>query len=160
MRSVLAVSICALALLTSGGCDTLRRTLNIENPTYRIREIRPQVAIAIPFSSSTIDFDFDIEVENPNSVGLRLDRIDFDLLVNGNQVSRGFSSDRVQIPANGRGDVHLRTRVGYNDLQSLFREVLDVVQGGRARYEMRGRAYFQTPIGQMSFPLTLYATGR
>lgn len=149
-----------MALLSLGGCDVLRRTLNIVNPTYRIREVRPQVAIAIPFSASTIDFDFDIEVENPNSVGLRLDRLDFDLLVNGTHVSRGFSSDQVRIPANGLGDVRIRTRVGYNELRSLFQEIVEIVQGGRARYELRGRAYFDTPIGQMNFPLTVYATGR
>lgn len=151
--------VCALVLGTLTGCDTLNRTLNIQNPTYLLRSVRPRVSVAIPLSQSSIDFDFDIEVQNPNSVGLRLDRVDFDVLVNGAQITRGFSSDRIQIPARGFGDVRIRTRVGYDDLRSLFREVADVVQGQRANYELRGRAYFDTPLGTMDFPLTVYRTG-
>ena len=159
MRKATAVTLCALALATLTGCDTLRQTLNIQNPTFILRGIQPRVALAVPFSQSSIDFDFDIEVQNPNTVGLRLDRIDFDLLVNGNQITRGFSSDRIQIPANGFGDVRIRTRVGYDDIRSLFREVVDMVEGRRANYELRGRAFFNTPIGTMDFPLTLYRAG-
>lgn len=153
------ISLCALALLTLGGCNSVRQALNIENPTYILRGVRPRVAVAIPLSASTIDLDFDIEVQNPNSVGLRLDRIDFDVLVNGNQVTRGFSSQRVRIPANGFGDVRIQTRVDYNDVKSLFREIADVIQGERANYELRGTAHFDTPVGTLNFPLTVFKTG-
>jgi LEA14-like dessication related protein len=153
------VFVCAFVLVLLSGCDTLRQTLNIENPTYRLRDLRPRVSVAIPFSASTIDLDFTIEVQNPNPVGLRLDRIDFDLLVNDRQITRGFSSERIRVPANGFGDVRIRTRVGYNDLRSLFQEIAEVIQGERARYELRGRAYYDTPIGSLNFPLTVYSTG-
>lgn len=145
-----------LALGTVSGCRSLA---NIENPDYVIRDIRPRVGVAIPFSASTLDLDFDIEVRNPNAVGLRLDRIDFNVLVNGSRVMSGISSQNIRIPANGVGNVRLRGRTGYNELRSLFREVADLVQGNRANYEVRGDVYYNTPLGQLKFPLTVYSSG-
>ena len=149
------------ATLTLSGCSSLGRALNIVNPTYSIRDIRPHVAIALPLSASSIDFDFTLGVENPNSVGLRLDRVDFDLLVNDNPVMQSVSSDqRINIPARGIGDVHLRTRVGYENLRGLFRDVADMVQGNRAHYEIRGNAFYNTPIGLMRFPVAVFSSNR
>ncbi len=149
------------ATLTLSGCNTVGRALNIENPSYSIRDIRPRVSIALPLSASSIDFDFTLGVNNPNSVNLRLDRVDFDLLINDNPVLQSVSSDqRINIPARGLGDVHLRTRVGYDNMRTVFRDVADMVQGNRARYEIRGNAFYNTPIGSMRFPITVFSSGR
>ena len=32
-----------------------------------------------------------------------------------------------------------------------------MVQGNRATYTINGNAYYNTPVGQMRFPLTLYS---
>ncbi len=149
----------ALAILTISlsGCSTLAN-LNIVNPRYTIRDIRPRVDIALPLSASSIDFDFTIGVDNQNAVGLRLDRLDFGLFINGSHILDSATEQRISIPANGTGDVRLRARVGYQQLRSLFREVADIVQGNRARYEVRGNAYYSTPVGQLKFPVTVYST--
>lgn len=148
----------SVATLTLSGCSTLGRAVNIVNPTYSIRDIRPHVAIALPLSASSMDFDFTLGVENPNSVGLRLDRVDFDLLINDNPVLQSMSSDqRISIPARGFGDVHLRTRVGYDNLRTVFRDVAEMVQGNRAHYQIRGNAFYSTPIGVMRFPVTVFS---
>jgi hypothetical protein len=34
-----------------------------------------------------------------------------------------------------------------------------MVQGNRARYEVRGRAYYNTPIGQLQFPVSVFHGG-
>ena len=145
----------ALAMATAG-CSTALNALDIENPEYSIRDIRPRVSVAIPFSASSIDFDFLVEVRNPNRVGLRVDQVDFDLLVNGAEVLRGISSEDVRIPASGTGEVRLKGRVGYDNIRTLFREVADAVQGRRAKYELRGTVHYDTPVGRMRFPLTVY----
>ena len=143
--------------LSISGCRSLAG-LNIINPRYSLRGIVPHVAIALPLTQSAIDFDFTIGVDNPNPVGLRLDWLDFDLAVNDTPVLTGVRAEQgVHIPAHGVGDVHLRTRVGYDNLKTLFREVADMVQGNRATYAIHGNAYYQTPLGQMRFPLTLYS---
>ncbi len=159
---LLAAACIALAAMTLilSGCSTLARNLDIVNPSYTIRDIRPRVDIALPLSASSLDFDFTLGVNNPNRVGLRLDRVDFNLFINDSRILDGISDQRINIPANGYGDVHVRARVGYDSIRSIFREVADVIQGNRARYEIRGNAYYNTPIGTMKFPVTVYSSSR
>lgn len=150
-------SVISIATLVLTGCGALA-DLNIQNPRYTLRDIRPRVQIALPLSASTIDFDYTIGIDNPNPVGLRLDQLDFNLYVNDNRIFTGVSNRRISIPANGVGDLQLHSRVGYQDLRALWNEVVDVIQGNRARYELRGTAYYNTPIGRLRFPVTVYAS--
>jgi LEA14-like dessication related protein len=152
------VSIASGIALLSSGCSAVQGALNIENPRYSIRDIRPSVDIALPLSASSIDIDFNIEVDNPNRVGLRLDEIDFNLFINNTRVLDSVSQQNINIPANGRGDVHLRTRIGYQNVRTLWSELVDIVRGERARYEIRGNAYYGTPVGRLKFPVTVYSS--
>ena len=140
------------------GCSAVQQALNIENPRYAIRDIRPRVDIAIPLSASSIDIDFNLEVDNPNSVGLRLDQLDFDLFINDTRVLDSTSRQEVRVPANGIGNVQLQTRIGYQNVRSLWNEIVDIVRGQRARYELRGNAYYDTPLGRLKFPVTVHGT--
>lgn len=153
-RKLLALVV-VIASMAAAGCNTLR-DLQIQNPEYSFRDVRPRLSLALPLSASTIDFDMLVEIENPNTVGLRLDRLDFDILVDGTHVVSGVTRDRVQIPARGSGDVRLRARVGYSEVRSLWRELVEAIQGDRAKYEVRGRVYYDTPLGRLDFPLTIY----
>lgn len=146
----------AMVTLSLSGCSHLAQAINIQNPTYSLRNLQPHVGIALPLSASTIDFDFDLGVDNPNSVALNLAGINFDMLVNGNRLISSQSNERIKIPARGYGSIHLRSRVGYNDIRSIFQQVTDVIQGNRANYEVRGTAFFDTPAGPMNFPVTVY----
>ncbi|MEO8380875.1 MAG: LEA type 2 family protein [Acidobacteriota bacterium] len=146
------------AVLLLSGCSSLQKALTIENPRYSIRDIRPRVDIALPLSASSIDIDFNLEVDNPNSVGLRLDQIDFNLLINDQNVLDSVSRQDLRIPANGVGHVELRTRIGYQNVRSIWNEVVDIVRGQRARYELRGNAYYNTPVGRLKFPVTVYSS--
>lgn len=158
LKWITIATLLAIALIGSG-CNTLRDVLEIESPTYRIRSVRPSVDLAIPFSSSTVDLGFTIDVENPNRVALRLDRLDFDIFMNGNRVVQGINDSGIRIPAQGLGQLQLETRFGYNELSTLFREVVEMIQGDRASYEIRGTAYYDTPVGQLNFPITVYRAG-
>ena len=150
----------AALTLTLSGCSTVADALDIQNPRYSLRDIRPRVDIALPLSASSIDFDFTIGVDNPNRVALRLDKIDFSLFVNDSRIVDSVSQQGIRIPANGVGDVRLRARVGYDSIRSLWNEVAGLIQGNRARYEVRGNAYYDTPVGQLRFPVTVYSTSR
>lgn len=154
-----AVSIVSgIAVFFLSGCAAIQSALNIENPRYAIRDIRPRVDIAIPLSASSIDIDFNLEVDNPNDVGLRLDQLDFNLFINDTRVLDSVSRQEVRIPANGIGDVQLQTRIGYQNVRNLWSEIVDIVRGNRARYELRGNAYYDTPVGRLKFPVTVYST--
>lgn len=128
------------------------------NPSYTLRGVVPHVAIALPLTKSAIDFDITIGVDNPNPIGLHLDWLDFDLAINDIPVLTSVRADQgVNIPAHGVGDVHLRTRVLYANLKTLFRQIADIVQGERPHYAIHGNAYYHTPFGEKRYPLTLYS---
>lgn len=149
--SLLTLACVGLALVTVAlsGCSTL----NVINPTYSLRNVSPRLNLGIPPS---MDVDLTVGVDNPNPVSLRLDRLDFDLLINNNAVLNNVVSEQgIHIPARGIGDVHLLAHVNFSNLQSIYREIIDVVQGNRATYQIRGNAYYNTPIGQMRFPVTV-----
>jgi hypothetical protein len=41
-----------------------------------------------------------------------------------------------------------------SNVKAIFREVTDLIQGNRARYEIRGNAEYDTPAGLMTFPVS------
>jgi LEA14-like dessication related protein len=148
-----------VAVLLLSGCAAAMSALDIQNPRYSIRNIHPRVDIAIPLSASSVDIDFALEVDNPNRVGLRLDQIDFNLFINEARVLDSISEQNINIPANGRGDVQLRTRIGYQNIRSLWSEMLNIFSGRqRARYELRGNAYYNTPVGRLKLPVSVFST--
>src|SRR6266498_465842 len=147
-RSLILASLLTLSL---SGCNTLQN-LHVVNPSYSLRSVDPHLNLGVPPS---MDFDLTVGVDNPNPVGLRLDQFDFNLLVNGNNIANGTTFDRVHIPARGLGDIRLRTHVSYDNVRSIFREVADLIQGNRARYEIRGSAAYDTPVGRMRFPVSV-----
>jgi LEA14-like dessication related protein len=148
-----------LAVFLLSGCSTIKSALDIQNPRYSIRNIHPRLDIAIPLSASSVDIDFALEVDNPNRVGLRLDQIDFNLFINDSRVLDSISQQNINIPANGRGDVQLRTRIGYQNIRSLWTEIVDIVSGRqRAKYELRGNAYYNTPVGRLRLPVSVFST--
>jgi LEA14-like dessication related protein len=152
----ICIVLAAMSLLLSG-CRSLV-VGKLVNPSYSLRGVMPHVAIALPLSASAIDFDITIGVDNPNPVGLHLDWLDFDLAVNDIPILTSVRADQgVNIPAHGVGDVHLRTRVGYANLKTLFRQVADMVQGERPHYAIHGNAYYHTPFGEKRYPVTLYS---
>ena len=139
----------SVATLTLAGCSSM----NILNPSYSLRGVDPHLNLGIPPS---LDVDFTVGVDNPNPVQLRLDHFDFDLLINNNPMLTNVRSDQgVHIPARGYGDVHLNAHVNFNNLQEIGRQVIDLVRGNRASYQIRGNAYYDTPIGTLRFPVTV-----
>lgn len=148
--AILCVGLSIVSLMLSG-CSSYPN-LRILNPTYSLVDIAPHVNLSIPPS---MDFDMTVGVDNPNPVGLKLSGFDFNLFVNDNRIANGSSFDRVSIPARGIGNVRLRTHVTYDNLRTIFHEVADIVQGNRARYAISGNAAYDTPVGRMTFPVTI-----
>ena len=153
-RKLLFASLATSLCIALAGCNTLRN-LNIINPSYSLRSVSPRVNLGIPPS---VDLDFTINVNNPNPVGLRLDYFDFDLLVDNNPILRNIHSVQgLRIPAQGDSDVHLATHVNYDSIRTIYNEIVNVIQGNRATYGIQGNAYYDTPVGQLRFPVTVYS---
>ncbi|HUJ14914.1 MAG TPA: LEA type 2 family protein [Thermoanaerobaculia bacterium] len=144
-----AASVCLVLL---SGCNTLAN-LHIMNPSYSLRSVTPHLNAGIPPS---VDLDFVVNVYNPNRVVLRLDSIDFDLFVNNDPVMHNVHSVQAfQIPPRADSDVHLATHLTYDSIRAIYNEVLSMIQGNRATVGIQGNAYYDTPIGQLRFPVNV-----
>jgi LEA14-like dessication related protein len=150
-----ACIVLAVASLLTTGCASV---LDIRNPTYSVRDIRPHVSIAIPLRASSIDFNFLLGVDNPNRISLPVEHLDFDLFANDTHLVSAVSRERVTIPAHGYGEVPLRARVGYTELHDVWNTVVDLVTGNRAHYRLAGNAYYDTPLGERRFPVSVVTT--
>src|SRR5579884_1696571 len=144
-----ALSICLVAL---SGCNTLAN-LHIINPSYSLRSVTPHLNLGLPPS---VDLDFVVNVYNPNRVGLQLNYLDFDVFVNNEAILRNVHSVQgFSIPANTDNDVHLATHVTYDSIRAIYDQVISMIQGNRATYGIQGNAYYDTPIGQLRFPVNV-----
>ena len=144
----------ALVTFALAGCNSLAN-LHLENPSYSLRGVTPRLNLGIPPS---VDLDFTVNVNNPNPVQLRLDYFDFDLLINNNPVLRNVHSVQgFRIPAQGDSDVHLATHVTYDSMRAIYDEVVGMIQGNRATYGIQGNAYYDTPVGQLRFPVSVFS---
>ena len=148
----------AAITLSSTGCSALIRAADIENPTYTVRDIRPHVAIALPLSASSIDFNFLLGVDNPNRVSLRVAHLDFELFADDTHLISAVNRERVVIPAHGYGEIPVRARVGYTEVRDVWSSIVDLVTGNRAHYRLTGNAYYDTPVGELRFPVTVNMT--
>ena len=147
----IALSICVMTL---SGCNTLAN-LHIINPSYSLRSVNPRLNLGIPPS---VDLEFTVNVNNPNPVQLQLNALDFDVLVNNNPILRNVHSVQgLRIPSQGDTDVHLATHVTYDSIRSIYDEVVNLINGNRATYGIQGNAYYDTPVGQLRFPVTVYS---
>ncbi|HEX7190026.1 MAG TPA: LEA type 2 family protein [Thermoanaerobaculia bacterium] len=144
----------AVSLLTSG-CASV---VELQNPTYSVRDIRPHISIAIPLAASSIDFNFFLGVDNPNRISLPVSHLDFDLFANDTHLVSAISRERVTIPAHGYGEVPLRARVGYTEIRDVWKSVVDLITGNRAHYRLSGNAYYDTPFGERRFPVSVVTT--
>ena len=144
-----------VALFLMGACASV---VDIQNPTYSVRDIRPHVSIAIPLSASSLDFNFLLGVDNPNRISLPVAHLDFDLFANDTHLITAVSRERVTIPAHGYGEIPVRARVGYHEIRDVWGSVVDLVTGNRAQYHLSGTAYYDTPFGERHFPVSVVTT--
>jgi LEA14-like dessication related protein len=150
LLTALCVGLSILTLSLSG-CSALAYR-HLEKPEYRLVDVAAKVNASIPPS---IDLDLTIEVDNPNPVALRLDAFDFILFANDQRIANGATVDHVTVPPNGTGDVRLRAHLSYKGLKTIYRDIVNMVQGGRARYTLEGNATFDTPLGQRTYPVKI-----
>ena len=42
-------------------------------------------------------------------------------------------------------------------LRAIYNEIVNVIEGNRATYGIQGNAFYDTPVGQLRFPVTVYS---
>ena len=107
----------------------------------------------IGFTSATLEIY--LNMYNPNSgITATLDRMDYSVYANGNYLGNGQITQRVDIPPQGTKTVSSMFQVSYAGTLGAVWSAL--TQGGQIKWNLRGTAYFDTPLGIINIPINQY----
>lgn len=111
---------------------------------YKISNIRYN-----PLKSLTIvGLDIDFYGHNPNRIGVSLDRIEFDLFIDGKHASTFYNEKNIRIPK--EGDFSFQEKADLK-LNALGKAIFNAVVKKKAKYRIDGTYYLDTPWGE--FPI-------
>lgn len=107
----------------------------------------------IGLSSATLEVY--INMYNPNNgITATLDRMDYSVYANGNNLGNGQITQRVDIPPQGTKTVSSAFQVSY---AGTLRAVWSALTGGgNIKWNLKGTAYFDTPLGTLNIPIDQY----
>src|SRR5262245_161219 len=137
MRSILlATSLCGVALVS--GCSMFTRS--IEKPTATVRDVSVSSA-----GLTGVSGELRLDVTNPNSFGVPLAGIDWELAIGGNRAVTGAVTLSQTIPARGVAPVTTSLTIDARDAIA----VASALAGGTRQYQIAVRLRFSTPVGPL-----------
>jgi len=91
-----------------------------------------------------VALDVRFRVRNPNPEPLNVDRMEYELFVNGNRLGRGFDSKGLPLEGFGEGTVQSRVDVNFLALPGAIK---DVLRQDRVKARVKGHFYTSGPNG-------------
>src|SRR5437870_818210 len=88
-------------------CRSSMRDIDPKKFSFNIEQVQPHASLAFPISASVLEADTTLRVRNDNTVRVKLEGIDFELLVNDRRAVLGSTTEQIDIPARGSGLLHL-----------------------------------------------------
>ncbi len=85
-----------------------------------------------------VALDVRFRVRNPNPEPLNIDRMEYELFVNGNRLGRGFDSKGLPLAGFGEGKVQSRVDVNFLALPGAIK---DVLHQDRVKARVKGQFY-------------------
>lgn len=110
------------------GCATLNQLVQKPTVTFHSLDL-----VNASLLESTLKFNF--KVNNPNPIGLRTGRLDYDLKINGSPFTSGHLDRGVSLPAEGTGTLSVPITVAYLD---FLDSIVSLVQNRTATYDLKG----------------------
>lgn len=127
------------AALLLAGCPGITRPL--EKPTASFRGMS-SASVGLSGLSATAGFS----IQNPNSVGLPLRAVDWELSIGGSAPVRGRVELSETIPAKGSAPIDVNIKVSPGAAIGIGRRI----SSGNKNYEIRGVLHFQTRFGDIA----------
>lgn len=115
------------------------------------------VGADVPFlnPSAGADLNVVLKVTNPNPITARLDRLDYDLFVEGAKVGAGSMTQDFVVSANASKELTIPVHVPY---QGLPEAALKALQARRAALRIAGTSHLSTPLGAIAYPVEVSHT--
>jgi LEA14-like dessication related protein len=152
MKKLMLFGIIAI-LLTS---TMVLNSCSIINGLVKERVKEPKVdfldAKISGLSLEAVDLLFDLKIYNPNNIGVKLAKFDYDLLLNGNPFVNGNQNKGIEIPSLGEENIQLPLTLKYSDIYRTFQNLREE---GLSNYQMKFGLSFDVPVlGAIRIPVS------
>jgi LEA14-like dessication related protein len=133
------------------GCSTIEGVLNLTRPNASIERVELS-----GLSFDRVDLVFYVEVHNPNSIGLKLAGLEYNLAMEKNSVVRGNVEKGIELPARGSSLLEVPVSVGYSN---IFNTVQSAREKDNLDYQIDLGLSFTVPgYSSLKVPLTYAGT--
>lgn len=127
-----------LTLFFLNACATLKKI--IKEPTVSFKQVSAE-----SLSLTEGKFRFDFNVSNPNSLGVSLSKITYDLRVNEKDLLKDTLPEGIKVPAKGAAVMSIPITLRYAD---LFNNLSEALNSDTLAYDLKGTM----GIGPVSIP--------
>lgn len=128
-------------------CAAIQQRVAIKECKFFLVSVRPY-----NFTFSSVKVDFDIKVDNPNSVDALLDKFVYTFYVNDMDVFSGTTGNAISIPAKQSKQFITTITLEYN---KIGQALVEAMQLRTAAYRIEARAYINTVLGPVSYPVQI-----
>ncbi|OGC43504.1 hypothetical protein A2Y85_04305 [candidate division WOR-3 bacterium RBG_13_43_14] len=136
-----------LPLILFIACAAIKERLAIKECKFNLLSVNPY-----DFTFSNLKLDFDIKSTNPNSIDATLDKFSYTFLVNNKDVFTGTTGKGIKIPAGKSENFTTTITLEYSKIGDVLVEALRLK---KASYKINAKAYINTPLGEISYPVEL-----
>ncbi len=140
-RTPIAVLAAVALTLVSSGCSGLLGAAGVEEPEVTVESTR--------LSGVTLrqaDLDVRFRIDNPNSFGLQLAGLDYELDVGGRTLFTGDRRESLRLEPAGVGFVDLPITITYSEIYAAARDLWRQRGDGDADYTLRAGLRFDVPV--------------
>jgi LEA14-like dessication related protein len=145
-RRLAALAAAAALALVAGACAILGQA-GVQRPSVSLESTR-----VASLSLADVDLLLGFDIRNPNSFGVRFDRLDYQLFVAGERLAEGDQRRGFEIAAGGSSRAEIPVSLAWDDLARIYRSLRS---GGSADYRIDAGFWFEVPVlGAVRVPVT------
>lgn len=128
-------------------CASIKERLAIKECKFSLISVKPHT-----FTFSDLKVDFEIKIDNPNNVDAVLDKFVYEFFTNDMKVFSGTTGNKIEIDAKKSETFTTTITLAYN---AIGQALVEAMKLGSAAYRIDARAYVNTLLGEMSYPVSI-----
>lgn len=139
-RILMTFAVLSTMTLAVSSCSLLQNA--VHKPQVKLDKVRvtePSLRDAVLM--------FDLKVSNPNKIAIKVDGIDYKLVLNGKQFAEGVYDKVTELPAEKTVNVSLPVKVEFN---RVFDGLMGALQKPESKYTLEGNAR----LGVLNIPFS------
>jgi LEA14-like dessication related protein len=146
---LLALLVLIPTLLALSGCTGLLGAAGVVEPEVTVESTRIS---GVTLTKADLDVRF--RIDNPNSFGLQLAGLDYEIDVAGRTIFTGDRPERLSLEPRGVGFVDLPVTISYREIYDAARDLWRQRGSGDTDYTLRAGLRFDVPVlGQVRVPV-------